>query len=214
MDKSKISTKTIVRYIRDFSIVVAGIAVTLYVNYQVTNRSEKRDLKLYLNDIKLELEENNRILDKTIEDLEPSVKYSAYLMSHDKKSLNKDTLESYNNAYYSASIPSFKTNAFEMFKNSGAMRLMDNKELLLSLWDVYDEFRSVTETFDWFIPAKWEDIKKEVILRKDGQEVKIAPMYNFYILDIPSQMLRPCERALKKSKEMVSKLENAKMIKQ
>jgi len=35
--QTKISVKTVVRYIRHFSIVVAGIVVTIYVNEQVNN---------------------------------------------------------------------------------------------------------------------------------------------------------------------------------
>jgi hypothetical protein len=206
-DKSKFSLKTAVRYFRDFSIVVAGIAVTLYVNYQVTNQGEKRDIKLYLNAIKLEIEENIKILDVAIEGLQPSLKYSDYLKSHDKKSLDKDTLISYQAAFYTISAYSFKTNAFEMFKNSGVMRLVDNKELLLSLWDVYDELTSVKETTEVFFPIKLEDIKKEISLLLDGQEIKGAPMYNYHVTGMPYQVLRPCESALKKAKELLLTLE-------
>ena len=206
-DKTKTSTKTVIRYFRDFSIVVAGIAVTLYVNFQVTNQGEKRDLKLYLNAIKLELEENNKLLDKTIEELQPSLRYTDYLLAHDKMSLDMDTIKKYQNAYYSFSSISCKTNAFEMFKSSGTMRLVENKELLLELWDVYDEYSSVKETFDVFFQIKWEDIKKELALLLDGQKLTVAPMYNYYYLGMPYQVLAPCERALKKSEELVLTLE-------
>ena len=92
---------TFVRYVRDLSIVVAGIAVTLYASDRVSGRSEKRDLKLYLNAIKLEIEENIKTLDEAIEGLQPSIRYSDYLKSHDKESLDKDTIISYQSAYYS-----------------------------------------------------------------------------------------------------------------
>jgi len=208
MDKKiETSIKTVLKYFRDFSIVVAGIAVTLYVNYQVTNQGEKRDLKLYLNAIKLELEENNKLLNKTIEELQPSLRYTDYLVTHDKKSLDMDTIKSYEDAFYSFHGISCRTNAFEMFKSSGTMRLVENKKLLLDLWDVYDEYASVKETFDIFFPIKWEDIKKEVALILDGQKLKVAPMYNYYYLGMPYQVLTPCERALKKSKELALTLE-------
>ena len=93
------------------------------------------------------------------------------------------------------------------------MRLMDDKELLLLLWDVYDEYASVKESFDWFFPIKWDGIMKESSLLIEGKEVK-APMYNFYIMRLPHQLLRPCKNALKKSKEVVSKLEEIKMLQQ
>jgi len=204
--KIKLSIKDIVRYVRDLSIVVAGIAVTLYASDRVSGKSEKRDLKLYLNAIKLEMEENIEILNEAIEDLQPSLKYSDYLMSHNKKSLDKDTIASYKDTYYFIASYGFKTNAFEMFKSSGTMRLVDDKKLLLSLWDVYDELSSVNDTFEWFVPIKWEDMKKEISLLLDDKEVKV-PMYNFYATGMPYQILQPCERALEKAKEMILTLE-------
>jgi hypothetical protein len=207
MKKVKIQMKTIVRYVRDLSIVVAGIAVTLYASDRVTGKSEKRDLALYMNAVKLEVEENIKTLEHHIEILQPSVRYSDYLISHDKDSLDKDTIKSYYNICYNFNGPSFKTNAFEMLKSSGTMRLVTNKELLLLLWDTYEELDGVKETFDVMFPIKWEDIKKEVTIMLEGKEVKV-PMYNFFRLSLPYDMLRPCERALEKSKEVIVMLEN------
>jgi len=205
--KAKIQIKTIVRYVRDLSIVVAGIAVTLYASDRVTGKSEKRDLALYMNAVKLEVEENIKSLEHQIEVLQPSIRYADYLKTHDRNSLEKDTLKSYIETCYKFQGPSFKTNAFEMLKSSGTMRLVTNKELLLLLWDVYDDLNAVTETFDIMFPIKWEDMKRELSLILDGKEVEV-PMYNFYRLSLPYDMLQPCERALEKSKEVIVMLEN------
>jgi len=205
--KVKVEIKTIVRYIRDLSIVVAGIAVTLYASDRVTGKSEKRDLALYMNAVKLEVEENIISLEHQIEVLQPSIRYADYLKSHDRKSLDKDTLNSYFETCYKFQSPSFKTNAFEMLKSSGMMRLVTDKELLLLLWDVYDDINGVTETFDIMFPIKWEDMKRELSLLLDGKEVE-APMYNFYRLSLPYDLLGPCESALEKSKEVLVVLES------
>jgi len=206
-NKVNISMTTLVRYVRDLSIVIAGIAVTLYASDRVSGRSEKRDLKLYLNAIRLELEENNKTLEQAIEGLQPSIGYSEYLKSHDKDSLDMDTISFYKEIFYSYIGYSLQSNAFEMFKSSGIMRLIDDKELLLSLWEVYDEFSSVNQTFDLIFPIKWEDIKKEISMLIDGQELKVAPMYNYHFIGMPQQIMQPCVNTLKKSKEMVEKLE-------
>ena len=206
--KVKIPMQTIVRYIRDLSIVIAGIAVTLYASDRVTGKSEKRDLVLYMNAVRIEVEENIKTLERQIENLQPSIRYSEYLNSHDRKSLEKDTLDSYQAAFYSFTGPTFKTNAFEMLKSSGMMRLVTNKELLLLLWDVYDELVAVKETFDIMFPIKWEDIKKETSLLLEGKDVEV-PMYNFFRMSLPDDMLRPCETALEKLKEAVAMFESA-----
>jgi hypothetical protein len=209
MKKPDLSTKTIIRYIRDFSIVVAGIAVTLYVNYKLTNQGEKRDMNLYLNAIQIELEENLKELNKAVAYYQNDMKYAAYLQSHDKKSLNRDTVRSYGNTFFSVQIFSFKTNAFEMFKYSGTMRLIADKELLLSIWEVYDDFNSVKYALEWISRAKWDDYRKELsLIVENDMKMTDIPMYNYYISGMPQSGLQACEELLNESKELIAKLES------
>jgi len=77
---------------------------------------------------------NVKMLDYEAKWFQKSLGYAIYLASHDKKSLNKDTLKYYaytdDNGcgyYYFHSPQLFKTYAFEMFKNSGNMRLVKDK---------------------------------------------------------------------------------------
>jgi len=211
-DEYKMSMKTIIRYIRDFSIVVAGIAVTLYVNYRITNQGEKRDINLYLNAIKLEMEENIKTLDKAIEYIKPSIRYSQYLQTHNKESLDKDTINSYVPVFYSSQSFTFKTNAFEMFKSSGVMRLMNDKELLLTIWDVYAQLTDLKELLDWSDQIKTNDLIKEAsesIVVKDGKpklSTENAPMYSFYVIGIPENMLNGCNEVMPKLKELAERL--------
>ena len=206
MLKQDYSIKQIVKYFREVSVVVIGVAVTLSLSYWIGINNEKRDMRLYLNAIKLELEDNYQVLEDATENYRATHAYSNYLRAHRKSELEKDSILAYSTVWYSAVSIDFKKNAFEMFKSSGTMRLVDDKELLLSLWDVYDELRSVKDTFEWFVPIKWEDMKKEISLLLDDKEVKV-PMYNFHVTGMPYQILQPCERALEKAKEMILTLE-------
>ena len=206
MTKTKVSIKTIVRYFRDFSIVVAGIAVTLYVNDRITNQGEKRDIKLYLDAIKLELEENIKDIDENLEYLQKSVRYANYLKSNDKKSLNKDTIVSYADSYYTFTTTFFKTNAFEMFKSSGAMRLMDNKELLLSIWTAYTELSNLKLILDQMYQMKLTEIDKDHQLPVEKRLPDFIPMYRFYMAPMPYEMVRLSEDASKILKETVEDL--------
>jgi hypothetical protein len=160
-----------------------------------------------MNAVKLEVEENIKVLEHQIVLLQPSIRYADYLRTHDRNALDKDTLKSYYNICYNFQGPSFKTNAFEMLKSSGMMRLVTNKELLLLLWDAYGELEGVKETFDIMFPIKWEEIKREIPLILAGKEVEV-PMYNFFRLSLPYDMLRPCERALERSQEVIVMLES------
>ena len=200
--------KTIVRYVRDFSIVVAGIAVTLYVNYKVTNKSEKRDMYLYLNAVKMELEENIKDLDDAIEWYSQEVKYSNYLTSNEKKSLNRDTLKSFKDIYFVVRGYSFKMNAFEMLRSSGTLRFIKDKELILSIWETYEGFSNLEKQLEWVAHAKWEDVKKEISLIVDNDmEMVGVPLYLFYVTEMPYDALKPCEKLIDEVKKLISKLE-------
>ena len=204
-EKQNFSINKIGKYLCEISVVVIGVAITLSASYWISNKSEKRDMALYLDAIKLELEENIETLEQAIKDLEPSIKYSNYLRSLDVKSLNIDSISSYENAL-SVNMYSFQTNAFEMFKNSGIMRFIDDKEFLQSLWNMYEGIIGTRTISDWYFQEKWSALKQEIPLLIDGQKLKIAPMYYFH-LSMPNLMLVHYEKTLKKSKEMVLKLE-------
>ena len=206
--KQKFSINKIGKYLREISVVVIGVAITLSASYWISNKGKKSDMALYLNAIKLELEENIETLERAIEDLKPSVRYSNYLQSLDAKSLNRDSINSYRIASMNVLIYPFQTNAFEMFKNSGVMHLIDDKELLLSLWDMHEELIGAREFSDWYFQNKWSDLKQEISLLIEGQIPKVAPMYHFYIMKMPELAVTNYEKTLKKSKELVLKLGN------
>jgi hypothetical protein len=207
--------KKIGKYLREISVVVIGVAVTLSASYWITNRNEKKDMALYLNAIKLELEENAKDIESLIELLQPDLRYTAYLQSHDKKSLDKDTLNSYFFYCYNVSpVVTFKTNAFEMFKSSGTMRLVNDRELLLAIWNVYDELTLLKQFNDEQNKLKWNFIEKEIsLVDATGGKIErdIIPMYDFYKKAGGSaNVLRECERFLKDITTMVLKLEESK----
>jgi hypothetical protein len=204
--KQKFSISKTGKYFREVSVVVIGVAITLSASYWISNKSEKRDMALYLKAIKLELEENIETLERAIEDLKPSVRYSNYLESLDAKSLNSDSLNSYG-AALSVQMYSFQTNAFEMFKSSGVMRFISDKEFLQSLWNMHENIIGIRTISDWYFQEKWSALKQEFPLLIDGQKPKVAPMYYFH-LSMPDLILAHYEQTLKKSKEMVLKLEN------
>ena len=220
MNNTKSTTSKIGKYLREISVVVMGVAVTLSASYWIGVKNEKRDMALHLNAIKMELEENAKDIGNLIELFKPELEYTAYLQSHDRKSLNKDTLDSYFFYCYGVSpMVTFKTNAFEMFKSSGTMRLMNDRELLLAIWTVYDELTLLKQLSDEYNKLKWNFIEKEISLvdMDTNREIEreIIPMYDFYKkVGGSTALLITSERFLKNIKEMVLRLEELKMIKQ
>lgn len=204
--KIKITVGKIGKYLRDFSIVVAGIAVTLWVQSWLDNRSERKDIRLYLNAIKLELEDNMKDVDVITARMEEEVAYSRYLMSHDKKLLNADTIQRYREAIYRITLILPSVSAFEMFKNSGNMRLISDKELLRDIWDSYISVELFRQTMEMYYKDKQADRDKEFRMMKDGKPID-APMYDFYTFEYSSGILWHCTNAKQALKEIISKLE-------
>ena len=58
MNKSKKSIQSIVKYLRELSVVIAGIGFTVGIGLWVNNSNNKKDLERYLFAIEFELEEN------------------------------------------------------------------------------------------------------------------------------------------------------------
>ena len=199
--------KQIIKYLRELSVVVAGIAITVSIGILINNRNNAKDLEMYLDAIQLELEQNIKDIGLIIESMQRSVDYANYLGAHKKNELNRDTIISYGDAYKTIQSITYKTNAFEMFKLSGVMRLMDDRELLLSIWEGYTYLDEVKMLLEWGFQLKFEEMKKELPQIAAG-ETDIIPLYNFYaVTPWPTEMPRICRDASDTLKEILSKLE-------
>ena len=147
MKKIKIQTGKIGKFLREIVVIVIGVAITLSASYWITNKKAERDMSLSLSMIKLELEENIRILEEANNNMiQTSINYSDYLRSHKKESLDLDSLRFYRERTVFNTTPvTVKTNAFDMFKSSGNMSLVKDKKLLLSLWESYTKLANMKQ---------------------------------------------------------------------
>jgi len=211
MKKIKIQTEKIGKFLREIAVIVIGVAITLSASYWITNKNSEKDVALYLNAIKLELEENIRVLEDANNGMiQTSINYSNYLRSHEKKTLNIDSLSFYRNmAAFNNSPVMVKTNAFDMFKTSGNMRLVKDKELLLSLWESYTKLAELKQGFEGLQQLKMDEMKKYFYLNSLPEEelLKNPPMYDFYVNmfvpDVQRGMINSVLRVLNETKSMI-----------
>lgn len=198
--------KSIRKYLREVSIVVIGIAITLALNSWLNYTNSKKEHKQYLNMLKLELKTNVEIIENEIGLLDASANYSHYLLSHDRKSLDSDTIQKYQYAISQLREAKLKYNAFEMFKSSGNMRLISNKDLLLAIWDVYDQIDDFGNEFHAYYKHKGDMLNQE-ILSKLGENT--LTMYNFFATGYPINLQKRGKSRLLNLKEGVLRLEKA-----
>jgi hypothetical protein len=207
MSKTKLSLGAIAKYLRELSVVVIGIAITLSVSSRLATRGEKKDMELYLNAVKIELEKNLEGVVWMMKMAEEEVNYSNYLLSHDKNALDPDTIRQYDS--YAIRSNTVISNAFEMFKTSGSMRFIKNKEVLLAIWDAYSNLEKEEIQVDLYHNKdKFEELKKEMQLKKEGKPVAV-PMYDYYTspIEYSFQLLRRSKLVKAALEETIVKIE-------
>ena len=155
---------------------------------------------------------NVKMLDYEAKWFQKSLGYAIYLASHDKKSLNKDTLKYYaytdDNGcgyYYFHSPQLFKTYAFEMFKNSGNMRLVKDKALLESIWAAYAKLEDTKQFLDMCFQIKREEVMKEAQIKTEEKPIAV-PMQIFYTSGLPDDMVFRCVSTSEMLKKTISKI--------
>lgn len=163
MSKSRFSDKIkglkIVNYFRELSIVIIGVAVTLYAGNIITSIKEKKDLELQMNAIYDELEENLKRLDPIIEYHQSHEQLRQYLFTiiENPELYNKDSIKHYNKVLFFNVVFSYKRAAFDMFVNSGAMKLLSDRKQLLEITESYAMLEEFYESHrDHF------DMKKQI----------------------------------------------------
>ena len=215
MRKTKKSTHPIIKYLRELSIVVVGVAITASIGLWMNNNNIRKDQKQYLDAIKLELEENAKQFDYMTQWLQKSFRYTQYINSTDKNSLNNDSLNYYaltdNDGcgflYTGSMSASIMTNAFEMFKFSGAMRQVKNKEQLQPIWAVYAQIEMAQLNIDKYFRIKEEELMRYARSSEEGKTVSAVPMRVFYTSGMPNEMVRWSSQTSQLIKETLSKLE-------
>jgi hypothetical protein len=206
--------RPVIKYLRELSIVVIGVAITVGIGFWINNNSLKKDQKLYLDAIKLELEENVKQFDYLTKWLQKSNNYALYLHFTDKKSLDKDTLSYYSQTdndgcgyTYAASMSAMiSTNAFEMYKSSGAMRQMKNKEKLQAIWEAYVRIEMAQTNIDNYFRIKEDEVMRYARLKEEGKIIDV-PMQVFYTSGMPGEMTRWSSQTSEVLKKILIKLE-------
>ena len=213
MSTFKTSMSKIGKYLREVSVVVIGVAITFVASNAISNRNEKREMALSLNAITIELERNVIAFEDYARRLQKSANYQLYIHSHDEKSISEDSI-----LYYALSGPDgigwgnttqetvLIRDAFDMFKTLGNMRYVTNKEVLVSIWEIYSEMENAQRVFDGIMQMKNELSINEMLRMEEKATV---PLRLFYSLGATSTMISRCNMISARIKEVLSKLETA-----
>lgn len=171
-------------YLRELSVVIIGVAVTLYVGNAITNMKEKKDLDLQLNAIYNELEENSKRLDPVIEfyHLHENLRNYLYEIIEYPERYNNDSINKYRKVLSYSIGFSYKRAAFDMFVNSGAMKLLTDRKQLLEITESYailEEFKQGHDAHFALKAQTFSDIYRMDKAQLFGKDYNImAPEWN------------------------------------
>ena len=202
-------------FLREVLVVIIGVAITLYAGGVINDLKEKKDLDLQLNAIYVELEENLSRLDEIIKYHREHELLRNYLFKviADPEKYNNDSIIKYHRILSTIASFSYKRGAFDMFVNTGAMKLLSDRNQLLEITESYamlDEFKQDNDrVFDLKIQILSETYRldRKLIFKEkyDLRDPQWNSLFNFHLLnngmeELALKVKKELEKALSKQK--------------
>ncbi len=177
-------------YMRDLSTVVIGVAITFIISSLISNCQEKKDLKQQLNAIYSESEYNILRLKEIYSYYELHDKLKRFLTEYaaEPQLHLKDSINKYRTAYTHTASFNYKKGAYNMFVNSGAMKLLTDRELLLNITEIYTGLEEFSLSHNKFLDTKMEifmdlyRLNTNDALQVDIFSPHMTSTYNFHVL--------------------------------
>ncbi|MDL2227750.1 hypothetical protein LJC30_02565 [Odoribacter sp. OttesenSCG-928-L07] len=173
-------TKKIVKYLRELSVVVIGVAITFIGSNLINERQKEKELHKHLEAITTELKENLDIVKEKGKFYNYQAELSRYLMSDKPENLNTQHIDSLNFKEDYSVIGSFftlvyKTSALEMLTNSGALNRIKDKRLSQSILDSYASLEVVKHESDAYMNRKINEIYNIIL---DNEQLFFGDILN------------------------------------
>lgn len=204
-------------YLRELSIVIIGVAITLYAGNRISSANEKKNMRLQVAAIYTELEDNSDKLDNLIDYYQKHAHFSELLQKnlHAPQQPLNDSIRKYQNIKGKIVPFTFKKGAYEMFLQSGAMKLLKDRNLLLNITESYALLEIAKEQHDRYndtkiqlvIPVYKADAK--MFLNTDIQNPAEQGLWNFHTFH--SGNLFYVEEAKTQIKKTLPRITNAKL---
>lgn len=135
-------------YLRQFSIVTAGVMVTFAGSNMISNCATQKEIKSSMQLIIDELEKNRESLRFIKEKYESDRIMSSYLIdsSFVISKFPIDTLKKYNRLVSNISAFFYSEDALEVLKNSNLMQKVEDKSVLLSIIESYKSLNEMQQS--------------------------------------------------------------------
>lgn len=181
------------QYLRELSVVIIGVAITFYLSDVFAESKERKEIKLHINTIYSELEHNLEIVNKLSDFYNDHLRLRELLSNlvFDPEVVNMDSLNYYSHVAFSSVHFTYKKGAYQMLINSGLMKSISDKQLLLDITDAYLQLELVKEAHEAHMVLKNQEVAKlysNVDFKSTEDRLYITDpnltnLYNFHALN-------------------------------
>jgi len=161
-----------VRYLRELSVVVIGVAITFIGSNWISGCQERNKLDRHLQAVKIELEDNLAEVRRAEEYYQRLARLTRYLESDAPENLDPNRVDSLNFYGNNAVIGEFftvpyKTSAFEMLKSSGLLSRIADENVSRSILDAYTSLDVTKLESDRYMEQKMTEIRNAIMDREE-----------------------------------------------
>jgi hypothetical protein len=196
-------------YFRELSVVIIGVAVTLYASNAITNAKEQKDMDIQKNAVYAELEYNLQIINNLIDHYDDIAQLRKYVEEdyHNPGQVYADSLRKYSSIVGETHGFVYKKGAYEMLLNSGVARLFKDKTLLSDITECYTLMEISRTSINEYMDLKTDMVKKlydydtKMIMEDiDLKQPMYRSLYNFHLVTSGG------DGALRGAKELIEKV--------
>lgn len=174
-------------FFRNFIAVALGIIITFAGSGWIEERKTRKEINDALQLVKAEMQTNQETLQDLIARVTLEQEGAIYLLKHKGRmeEIPQDSLNKYANLPFQWANFIFSNDAMEMFKTSGLIQKIENKELSLQILTVYTEIKQVEYSYSTFTEIK-KDLQSNLdnipnIYQWNTQETNLRDTWEFYL---------------------------------
>ena len=148
-------------YLRQFSIVAAGVIVTFWGSDLISQHARQKEINSVMQLIIEELQTNQQELQWVKTEIDSDVRMSQLLKKADLQieSIPQDTINKYQAFFSSTSVMSVSADALEVLKSSSLMQHITDKQMLQELLWTYNKLYEIQGGVKSYYSLKYNELK-------------------------------------------------------
>ncbi len=156
----KIKSWGITKYMRELSIVMIGVFVTLWVTGIISDNSKQREVNRVMKLVQTELEDNLRSVEFSQHKWAAEQQVYRLIRQHIGRleEIPLDTLEKYRKVIGDIHNLSVKSDSYEVLKSSLLTQYIDNKDFLRALSQTYGSLELVQDKLNRYTNLKTDGL--------------------------------------------------------